>query len=96
MNHDFSSTPWHIEGTYDLENNTIYWEKIFGGEWEGRRVSYEGKLLFESGRVSISGTTTLKAKEVPENTNYSTHSIGDTGSFKLVSSCNPDSLIGLQ
>jgi hypothetical protein len=75
----------------------VEWDKIFEGDWSGRVVRYLGKLKFESQTgVSIEGTTILAAKEVPENTNYSTHAIGDTGSFKITSKCDPASLIGLQ
>lgn len=94
-NHDFASTPWHVEGTYNLENNTVTWKKFFGGEWSGRVVQYEGKLIFEANTVSIEGTTVLQSKEVPENLHYSTHCVGDTGNFKLTSTCDPTSLVGL-
>lgn len=66
----------------------MLWNKEFiNGQWKGRTIKYEGKLVFEAGCVSIEGVTVLVKKEVPENP---WDRIGDTGAFRLTSLKNPD------
>jgi hypothetical protein len=89
-NHGFSST-WSVCGTYDLDSNSVEWEKEFvDGQWKGRTIKYSGKLVFEVGSVSIEGVTVLEKKESPENP---WDRIGDTGAFRLTSLVNPDDFL---
>jgi hypothetical protein len=65
----------------------VRWHKEFvNGQWKGRTIKYEGRLVFETESVSIEGNTVLEQKETPENP---WDRIGDRGAFKLTSLKNP-------
>eukprot|EP01127_Copromyxa_protea_P012562 TRINITY_DN3294_c0_g1_i1.p1 TRINITY_DN3294_c0_g1~~TRINITY_DN3294_c0_g1_i1.p1 ORF type:complete len:224 (-),score=28.27 TRINITY_DN3294_c0_g1_i1:33-704(-) len=86
-NQGFDST-WIVKGTYDLDTNRVCWHKEFvDGNWKGRTIKYEGRLVFAAGSVSIEGVTVLEKKEEPENP---WDRVGDTGAFKLTSLKKPD------